>query len=416
MGRKALVGKDKEKGWSMRDMHDRYGYAGRMLLAGMLLSLTLAAGCKKEQQKAAGGAAPGGMTPEVSVFTVTTSPITLNTELPGRTSAYRIAEIRPQVSGIIQKRLFREGSDVKTGAVLYQIDPDSFQAAYDNAVAALGQAEANLPAARLRATRYRKLLQQKAVSQQELDDAEAEQRRLEALVRHGQAAVKSARINLNYTRITAPISGRIGRSSVTDGALVSAYQAQALTSIQQLDPIYVDVTQSTADLLRLKRKLESGNLHSSGERKVRILLEDGSVYRHPGILQFKDVTVDSTTGAVALRVVVPNPEGDLLPGMFVRAQVYEGDNAAAILVPQQAVTRDPKGNPEALIVLPDNRLERRSLVLERTVDDKWLVSKGLQAGEVMVIEGFQRVRAGMTVKPVPYAGPAAPKTPAGGGA
>ena len=415
MGRKVLAEKMKGKGWIMHNAYKGYGCAGKILMAGILLSLTLITGCKKEQ-KAAGGAAAVQMTPVVSVFTVTTSPITLNTELPGRTSAYRIAEIRPQVGGIIQKRLFREGSDVKAGAVLYQIDPDSFQAAYDNAVAALGQAEANLPAARLRAARYRKLLTQKAVSQQELDDAEAEQRRLEALVRHGQAAVKSARINLNYTRITAPISGRIGRSSVTDGALVSAYQAQALTSIQQLDPIYVDVTQSTAELLRLKRKLESGNLRSSGERKVRVLLEDGSLYRHAGVLQFKDVTVDSTTGAVVLRVVVPNPEGDLLPGMFVRAQVYEGDNAAAILVPQQAVTRDPKGNPEALIVGADNKLERRSLVLERAVDDKWLVSKGLQAGEVMVIEGFQRVRAGMTVKPVPYAGPAAPKTPAGGGA
>ena len=342
--------------------------------------------------------------PEVVTVNVQPQRLVLTTELPGRTSAYLVAEIRPQVNGIIQKRLFQEGSEVKAGEVLYQIDPAPFHAALDSARAALGRSEANLPTIRLRAERYRGLLSEKAVSQQDYDDKEAALKQAEADIDYWKAAVETARINLGYTRVTAPISGRIGKSNVTDGALVTAYQPLALATIQEIDPIYVDVPQSTSELLRLKRRLEDGHLNQDGpnQKKVKLTLEDGAAYPLNGTLQFRDVTVDPTTGSVILRVVFPNPEGVLLPGMFVRAVVKEGINEHAILIPQQAVSRDPKGNPVTLIVDGEGKVQQRMLTVDRAIGDKWLVSSGLSPGDRVIIEGMQRVRPGASVSVVPF--------------
>ena len=364
------------------------------LLGGFLL-----AGCDRQQQSP-----PPPSAPEVATVTVQPQKVMLATELPGRTAAYRIAEIRPQVSGLIQKRLFTEGSDVKTSQVLYQIDSAPFQAALDNAMAALKRSEANLPAIRLRVERFRDVLADHAVSQQDYDDAAAALKQAEADTQSWEATVKSARINLGYTRITAPISGRIGRSNVTEGAIVTAYQPMALTTIQQLDPIYVDVPQSTTELLRLKRRLEDGRLKYGGtnQNKVKLLLEDGSAYPLEGTLEFRDVTVDPTTGSVILRVVFPNPKGVLLPGMFVRAVVKEGVNEQAILIPQQGVSRDNKGNPLSLIVGAEEKVELRMLTLDRAIGDKWLISSGLAPGDRVIVEGLQMLRPGTVVTAVPF--------------
>lgn len=364
------------------------------LLGGLLLG-----GCNRQQQSPLPPPVP-----EVATVTVQPQQLVLTTELPGRTSSFLVAEIRPQVNGIIQKRLFNEGSDVKAGQVLYQIDPAPFQAALDSAKAALARSEANLPAIRAKAERYRALLAEKAVSQQDYDDRDAALKQAEADIEYWKAAVETARINLGYTRVTAPISGRIGKSNVTDGALVTAYQPVPLATIQQLDPIYVDVPQSTTELLRLKRRLEEGRLNQNGtnQEKVRLILEDGTKYPLEGTLQFRDVTVDPTTGSVVLRVVVPNPEGVLLPGMFVRAAVKEGTNEQAIVVPQQAVSRDPKGNPIAFIADADGKIQQRRLTLDRAIDDKWLVSSGLAVGDRVVVEGMQKVRPGAFAKVVPF--------------
>ncbi|RZB34553.1 MAG: membrane fusion protein, multidrug efflux system [Desulfobacteraceae bacterium Eth-SRB1] len=382
-----------------------------------LLSTLLLAGCDRQQQSP-----PPPRVPEVATVTVQPQKVVLTTELPGRTSAFRVAEIRPQVSGLILKRLFTEGSDVKVGQALYQIDSAPFQAVLDNAKAALGRAEANLPALRSRAKRYRELLADKAVSQQDYDDAAAALTQVEADIQYWKATVETARINLGYTRITAPISGRIGRSSVTDGAIVTAYQPIPLAIIQQLDPIYVDVTQSTTELLRLKRRLNDGRLDNDGtnQNKVKLILEDGTAYPQEGMLQFRDVTVDPTTGSVILRVVFPNPEGVLLPGMFVRAVIKEGVKEQAILVTQQGVARDRKGNPFVLIVDAENKVVMRMLTLDRTIGDKWLVSAGLAPGDRVIVEGRQRVRPGAAVKVVPFkedeTKPATPENTTNGGA
>jgi len=341
--------------------------------------------------------------PEVAVITVEPRQIVSTTELPGRTAAYRIAEIRPQVNGLIQKRLFTEGADVKAGDVLYQIDPAPFHAALENAKAALGRSEANLPAIRARAKRFKELLPEKAVSQQDYDDAAAALKQAEADVQYWKATVEAARINLAYTRVTAPISGRIGRSSVTEGAIVTAYQPMALATIQQLDPIYVDVQQSTAELLRLQRRLEEGRLNQNSRnlQKVRLIMEDGTSYPLEGTLQFRDVTVEPSTGSVILRVVFPNPEGTLLPGMFVRAVIQEGINESGLLVPQQAVSRNPKGEPYVYIVDKENQVQLRSLTLDRAIGDQWLVISGLEPGDRVIVEGLQRVRPGAKVKVAP---------------
>lgn len=369
-----------------------------VVLVAMLGSLLLA-GCDRRQQSP-----PPPPVPEVATVTVQSQKVMLASKWPGRTSAFRVAEIRPQVSGLIQKRLFTEGSDVKADQVLYQIDPAPFQAALDNAKAALGRAEANLPSIRSRAERYRELLADKAVSQQDYDDAAAALTQVEADIKYWQATVETARINLGYTRVTAPISGRIGKSSVTDGAIVTAYQPMALATIQQLDPIYVDVPQSTTDLLRVKSRLKDGRLkeNETDQNKVKLILEDGTAYPLEGILQFSDITVDPTTGSVILRAVFPNPEGVLLPGMFVQAVIKEGVNEQAILIPQQGVSRDPKGNPFALIVDAESKAGLRMLTLDRAIRDKWLVSSGLAPGDRVIVEGMQVLRPGAAVKAVPF--------------
>jgi membrane fusion protein (multidrug efflux system) len=369
----------------------------------------LTAACKKGPS-----GPPRGGPVEVSVVTVQSERIVLTTELPGRTSPYLVAEVRPQVNGLIRERAFEEGSNVKAGALLYQIDPAPYQAAYDQAKAALAMAEANVPAARLRAERLKGLVEIRATGKQNYDDALAALQQAEASVAASRAAVESARINLSYTPIRAPISGRTGKSSVTVGALVTAYQPVPLAVVQQLDPIYVDVTQSSADLLRLRRSLESGRLKRSGESwsRVKLILEDDKVYPHEGKLKFRDVTVDPTTGSVSLRMVFPNPDDVLLPGMFVRAIVEEGVNEEAILAPQQGITRDQKGNPYALVAGKDGKAEQRMLTLDRAVGDRWLVTAGLAAGDRVIVDGLQRIRPGADVKAVPFAPAKAEGAPA----
>jgi membrane fusion protein (multidrug efflux system) len=363
-----------------------------------LASFLLLGGCERGQGQ--GGPPPS---PEVATVTIEPQELELTTELPGRTSAYLVAEIRPQVTGIVQKRLFREGSDVKAGQLLYQIDPAPFQVAYDSAKASLGKAEANLPSIRARAERYQELIPERAVSQQDADDAASAMEQARAEIEYWRAAVEAARINLGYTQVTAPISGRIGKSSVTDGALVTAYQPTSLATIQQLNPIYVDVTQSSAELLRLRRNRETGRLSADKKngRAVRILLEDGTPYPLEGTLQFRDITVDAATGSFTVRIVVPNPERLLLPGMFVRAVVQEGIAAKAILVPQQGVSRNPKGEPLALVVDEAGTVQQRMLTLDRAIGDKWLVSSGLATGDRVIVEGMLNVRPGAAVKAVP---------------
>ncbi|HEY5924082.1 MAG TPA: efflux RND transporter periplasmic adaptor subunit, partial [Kofleriaceae bacterium] len=321
-----------------------------------------------------------------------------------RTSAYRVAEVRARVNGIVQKRLFKEGSDVKAGEALFQIDPAPYQAALESAQAQLARAEATVESAKSLAERYTKLVETNAVSRQEYDDAIAKQKSAVAEVAAARAQVKTARINVDYTRVTAPIAGRIGRSDVTEGAYVQQASATLLATVQQLDPVYIDLTWSSADLMKMRRALESGELQSvDGKAKVSVLLEDGREYAEQGTLQFADVSVDQTTGSVALRAIVPNPKGELLPGMFVRARIDEGTKADALLVPQRAVTRDQNGRPIALVVDKAGKVERRQLETDRAVGDSWLVTKGVAPGDQIIIEGLQKARPGATVKPVPAA-------------
>ncbi len=370
----------------------------RDVVWGVLLVPVLLGGCKRQPQAAAPPA--GAMVAEVAAVTVTPQKVELTTELPGRTHPYLVAEIRPQVNGLIQKRLFTEGADVKAGEVLYQIDPAPFQAVLNTAEAALNRSQASLPSIRARVERYKGLLDDRAVSRQDYDDATSALNQAEADIQYWKAMAETARINLGYTRVTAPISGRIGRSTVTDGALVTAYQPVALATIQQLDPIYVDVTQSTAELLRLNRRLQDGRLNRDGtnQNKVKLILEDGTTYPQEGTLQFRDVTVDPTTGSSILRIIFPNSDRVLLPGMFVRAVVKEGIHDQAILVPQQAVARDMKGNPITLIVGSEDKVQLRALTLDRTIGDQWLVSTGLNSGDRVIVEGIQKVRPGAPVK------------------
>ena len=349
------------------------------LVAAITLA-SLLSGCKKEE------AAPAPQTPQVGVVTLKTQPFTLTTDLPGRTTSYRSAEVRPQVNGIILKRYFKEGSDVKEGQQLYQINP----AIYESSVLS---AKATLQSAKSLADRYKQLVAEQAVSRQEYDNAEAA--RLEA-----EAALKTAQVNLRYTKVLAPLSGRIGRSLFTEGALVTSGQANALAVITQLDPIYVDVTQSSVEMLELRRDLADGRLKKAGENaaKVKLTLPDGSEYPLEGRLEFTEVSVDETTGSVTLRAVFPNPDSVLLPGMFVHAQLEAGINSDAILAPQIGVTHNAKGEPTALIVGPDNKVELRVLQATRTVGSDWLVEKGLNAGDRLITDGLQYVRPGAEVK------------------
>ncbi len=310
--------------------------------------------------------------------------------------------MRPQVSGIVQKRLFTEGGQLEAGQLLYRIDPATYEAAHDSAEAALARDQASLHTAKLKANRYQKLLATKAVSQEQYDDAIAALAEARAIVAVSQAALHAAKINLDYTRVTSPISGRIGRSSVTAGALVTANQPTALATVQQLDPIYVDLTQSSAQLLRLMRALASGELERADGAKadVELILGDGSRFAHPGQLQFSEVTVAQSTGTVTLRAVFPNPDGELLPGMYVRALIQEGIKRQAILAPQQGVTQDPKGRATALVLGDGDTVEQRELKVDRSLGNQWLVSAGLKAGDRLIIEGIQKVRHGAKARAV----------------
>lgn len=337
--------------------------------------------------------------PEVGVVTLKAEPLNVTTELPGRTSAYRIAEVRPQVGGIILKRNFVEGSDIQAGSSLYQIDPATYQAAYDSARGDLAKAEAAANIAHLTVNRYKTLVGTKYISQQEYDTAVADARQADAAVTAAKAAVETARINLAYTKVTSPISGRIGKSSVTEGALVTSNQANALATVQQLDPIYVDVTQSSNGLLRLKEELANGTLEQEGGKaKAELVLENGQVYAQKGSLEFSDVTVDESTGSITIRAVFPNPKGDLLPGMFVRARLDEGIKNNALLVPQQGVTRNPRGEATVMLVGADNKVENRTVTAAQAIGDKWLVTDGLKSGDKVIVTGLQKVRPGVQVK------------------
>ncbi|EGT3574215.1 efflux RND transporter periplasmic adaptor subunit [Citrobacter amalonaticus] len=372
----------------------------------ILISAALLAGCNDQGDKHTQAAEP-----QVTVHVVTAGPLAVTTELPGRTSAFRIAEVRPQVSGIILKRNFTEGSDVEAGQSLYQIDPATYQANYDSAKGELAKSEAAANIAHLTVKRYVPLVGTKYISQQEYDQAIADARQADAAVIAAQAAVESARINLAYTKVTSPIAGRIGKSSVTEGALVTNGQATALATVQQLDPIYVDVTQSSSDFMRLKQSVEQGSLHKDSARSnVQVVMENGTVYPLKGTLQFSDVTVDESTGSITLRAIFPNPQHTLLPGMFVRARIDEGIQPDAILIPQQGVTRTPRGDATVLIVNNQNQVEPRAVVASQAIGDKWLISEGLQPGDQVIVSGIQKAHPGMTVKTTTDATPPAAKT------
>ena len=375
-----------------------------------IIGLLLITGCSKQDAANAPPSAP----PEVGVVRIQPERAVLTTELSGRVAPHLIAEVRPQVGGIIQQRLFTEGGDVKAGQVLYQIDPATYRATLASAKAAFSRAEANLAPARLREERFQDLVKIKAVSQQEYDDAHAALLQAEAEVESARAAVDTARINLDYTSVKAPIAGRIGRSTITTGALVTASQTDALATIQQLDPVYVDVTQSTSELLALRQNLAKGLLKNGGatQAQVKLLLEDGTLYPQPGVLKFSEVTVDQSTGSVTLRTLFPNPELLLLPGMFVRVIVEEGVNDQAILVPQRGVTRNPAGNALVMVVGAEEKVEPRVIKVAKTVGDSWLVSEGLKAGDRVILEGIQRARPGTTVKAVPFGAPPVAPQPA----
>ncbi|EBU0571190.1 multidrug efflux RND transporter periplasmic adaptor subunit AcrA [Salmonella enterica] len=361
----------------------------------LMLSGSLAlTGCDDKQDQQG-----GQQMPEVGVVTLKTEPLQITTELPGRTVAYRIAEVRPQVSGIILKRNFVEGSDIEAGVSLYQIDPATYQATYDSAKGDLAKAQAAANIAELTVKRYQKLQGTQYISKQEYDQALADAQQATAAVVAAKAAVETARINLAYTKVTSPISGRIGKSSVTEGALVQNGQASALATVQQLDPIYVDVTQSSNDFLRLKQELANGSLkQENGKAKVDLVTSDGIKFPQSGTLEFSDVTVDQTTGSITLRAIFPNPDHTLLPGMFVRARLQEGTKPTALLVPQQGVTRTPRGDATVLVVGADNKVETRQIVASQAIGDKWLVTDGLKAGDRVVVSGLQKVRPGAQVK------------------
>jgi membrane fusion protein (multidrug efflux system) len=339
--------------------------------------------------------------PTVGVVTVQPQAVTLTTELPGRTSPYEIADVRPQVGGIIQARLFAEGGIVRAGQVLYQIEPAPFQAAYDQARGQLANAEANLTDTKLKADRLAGLVKLNSAAKQDADDAEAAYKQALANVQQDKAAVEAARINLGWTKVTAPITGKIGISTVTKGALVTASQTTALDTIQRLDPIYVDVTQSAAQVLALRRQLAAGGLKPGASAEVHLTLDDGSQYPLAGQLQFTDITVDPTTDAVTLRAVFPNPSGLLLPGMFLRATVIEGVNPAGVLAPQQGVTRDQKGDATALVLNRQGVVELRRLTVGQTVGAKWLVTSGLAPGDRLIVEGAQSAQPGQKAHAVP---------------
>ncbi|WP_445374128.1 efflux RND transporter periplasmic adaptor subunit [Photorhabdus tasmaniensis] len=363
----------------------------------LVLSGSLAlSGCNdKDSQQVA----ENQQAPEVGIVTLKTEPLMVTTELPGRTSAFRIAEVRPQVGGIILKRNYKEGSDVKQGTSLYQIDPATYQAAYDSAKADLAKAQANAEITRLTVNRYKPLLGTNYVSQQEFDKASADSAQANAAVQAAKAAVETARINLAYTKVTAPISGRSGKSTITEGALVSVGQPTALTTVQQLDPIYVDVTQSSDDYLRLKNEITRGIVQKEGSKaKVHLVMEDGKNYSETGYLEFSDITVNETTGSITIRAIFPNPNEKLLPGMFVRAKLEDGIRRDSILVPQQGITRTPRGEATVMVVGKDEKVETRVITANQAIGDKWLVTSGLKTGDRVIVTGLQKIQPGIPVK------------------
>ncbi|ENO87423.1 efflux RND transporter periplasmic adaptor subunit [Thauera linaloolentis] len=366
----------------------------------VVLSALLLAACGGKEN--GGGAAQGGapQAPAVTVLTVKTEAVPMVAELPGRTSPYLIAELRPQVSGILTQRSFNEGSEVKAGQVLYRIDAAPYQAAYDSAKASLARAEANARVARLKAERHAGLVKIEAVSKQANDDAQATLQQAVAEVAAAKAALDKAKIDLDYTQLKSPIAGRIGRSAVTAGALVTANQAQTLATVQQLDPIYVDLSQSSAELLRMRREVESGRLQTNarGDVPVRLILEDGSEYAAEGRLALSEVTVDEGTGSVTLRARFPNADGVLLPGMYVRARLPQGTRNEAILVPHAAVSRDPLGNAVVMVVGAEDKVEARPVQAVQSIGPNWVVSGGLAGGERIIVEGLQKVRPGVQVQ------------------
>lgn len=362
-------------------------------LSGFIVCAALLTGCDGQENPQQHAQAP-----QVSVHIVKSAPLAVKTELPGRTDAYRVAEVRPQVSGIILHRNFTEGSDVKAGESLYQIDPATYQAAYDNAKGELVKAQAAANIAHLTVKRYVPLVGTQYVSKQEYDQAVATAQQADASVVAAKAGVESARINLAYTKVTSPINGRIGKSSVTEGALVTNGQSTALATVQQLDPIYVDVTQSSSDFMRLKQQT---SLQKGDTSSVELLMENGQPYPLKGTLQFSDVTVDESTGSITLRALFPNPQHMLLPGMFVRARIDEGTQPDAILVPQQGVTRTPRGDATVLVVNDKNQVESRTVVAPQAIGDRWLITEGLKNGDRVIISGLQKVSPGVTVVAIP---------------
>jgi len=378
----------------------RMAMTSKLLLLPISLLVLAACGARQAPETAA---AP----PEVGVMAMHASEVPVHTELSGRTAAFRVSEVRPQVNGIVRKRLFEEGSMVRAGQVLYEIEPGPFEAAHEQAQAALATAQAGIASLRGKAERFGELVKANAVSRQEHEEAQAALVQAQAGVKSAQAALKAARINLEFTRIEAPISGRIGRSSVTEGALVAPGQATALATIQRIDPIYVDVVQSSLELTRLKRRFISGDMAPASTR-VGLRMEDGLPYPHAGTLKFTEVAVDAATGSVTLRAEFPNPQGLLLPGMYVRAQVESGVERQAILAPQRGVARNDKGEPTALVVGKDDKVELRALEVRSAAGDQWIVTGGLREGDRLVVDGLQRAHPGDKVKPVPVSAAATP--------
>ncbi|MBN8808247.1 MAG: efflux RND transporter periplasmic adaptor subunit [Sphingomonas sp.] len=378
------------------------------------LSLMFLAACGKSDDSAGGAGGRRGQqgTPEVGYMVVRTTAVPLVTELAGRTNASAIAEVRPQVSGIIHRRFFTEGSYVKKGQPLYQIDPSLYRAAANQASANLSSAQAASEAARIKADRYRPLAQAQAVAQQDYTDAAASARQASASVAQNRAALETAKINLRFTTVPAPISGKVGRSLFTEGALVTASQTDPLATITALDPMYVDIQQSSTDLLALRRALASGGVIPA-RANVRLLLDDGSAYGYAGTVEFSEVTVDTSTGTVTLRAKFPNPQGLLFPGMFVRASFAQATDPDAVLVPQQAVTRDPKGNAQVYVLGADNKAQTRAVTTQRTIGAYWVVTSGLKPGDKIITEGVGKLKPGQAVKPVPAGSPQ--KIRSGGG-
>ncbi|MDR2880528.1 MAG: efflux RND transporter periplasmic adaptor subunit [Azoarcus sp.] len=370
-----------------------------VLFAAVLAGTLVFTACGNSESSPAPG--PGAGMPPTMVGVILTSieSAPLVSELPGRTTPFMVAELRPQVTGIVQQRLFTEGSTVKAGETLYQIDPSTYKAAYDSAAANKARADANLYNARLRAERYAELVGIEAVSKQANDDANAALKQAEADVAAARAALDKARIDLDFTRVKSPISGRIGRSSVTPGALVTANQPAALATVQQLDPIYVDLTQSSADLQRMRRDVASGKISLVDESiPVQLILEDGTQYEESGTLAFSEVTVDPGTGSVTLRASFPNPDGTLLPGMYVRARMVQGQTEQAVMLPHAALTHDPRGHAIVMMVNTEGVVEARIVQTRGVQGDKWIVTDGLAAGEKVIVEGLQKARPGQPVQ------------------